>query len=134
MSDVLRKLGSIAFDATLGLVKQYHEKTLQLVKLEAASFYITGVKALRKQVMAVLAMHVCLTVLAVAMVLIPVLLVLFAPISYGLRVGLVAVLGVLYIGIPAFALSKLTSEKTWLELSKSNEILSSITNGKHSSE
>ena len=48
--DFLKKFKGLLLDATVGLVKQYQSKSIDLVKLEAAACYVRGVQLLRRQV------------------------------------------------------------------------------------
>lgn len=123
---MFERLKEAFIDATFGLVKQYQEKTIELAKLEAAAFYIRSVKAFRRQFLIFMGMIFCTVVFAMAIVVMPLVLIMIAPINSYLKVALVMITALLEIIVPALYLIKLTSEESWLKLTRSHDLLENI--------
>ncbi len=125
---MFKQFSDLVYDATLGLAKQYQTKAVDLVKIEAAALYIKGVKALREHCLALLMLAFCFMVLAFAVVVMPLALVL--ALDLGLRAKMLAVvlLGIVDICVPLAVINRYLSEKTWMQASKSDELLEKVIN------
>ena len=124
--DFLKKFKGLLLDATVGLVKQYQSKSIDLVKLEAAACYVRGVQLLRRQVLLLAAVLFLMATAAVGVIVVPLVWLALAPWPMGTKLWLALLLGVLDIGIPLGILAHLLSEKKWMELSKSDELMESV--------
>ena len=125
-SRIWSKFTDLAYDATIGLAKQYQKKALELVKITAASCYVQGLKVLRKHLLLLFLLLFSVILLAVTVVVVPVAMVLAAPWTAGTKVISLAVLGVFYAGVILFYLQRLFSEEKWMKASGFQELLDSI--------
>ena len=124
----LNKLTDLLYDATLGLLKQYQEKTIDLAKIHAATYLVKAVQIVRRQTLLFVLFVVCLFVLAAGIVILPLALVFLSPWNAGVKVFFVLFLGILDVAIPAAILSRVFSEKKWLEFTKAQELLDKVSN------
>ena len=124
--DFLKKFKGLLLDATIGLVKQYQSKSIDLVKLEAAACYVRGIQLLRQQILLLAAILFLVAVSAVAVIVVPLVWLALVPIPHNIKIWLALLLGLLDLGLPLGFLAKLLSEKKWMELSKSDELLASV--------
>jgi len=113
-------------DATVGLVKQYQSKSINLVKLKAAACYVRGVQLLRRQVLLLATVLFLVATAAVSVIVAPLIWLALAPWPIGVKLWLALLLGALDIGLPLFILSHLLSEKKWMKFSKSDELMESV--------
>ena len=91
------KLYDFAYGATIGLVKLYRRKALELLKITAASAYLQVLRAARKHLVLLLLVLFAVTLSAVAAVVIPVALVMVSPCAAGTKVVLLIALGLAYV-------------------------------------
>ena len=125
-SRVWGKLYNIAYDATIGLAKLYQKKTLQLVKITAASAYLQLLKTTRKHAILLALAIFAVVLLAVAVVVVPVALVLVTPWSTTVKVIELVALGAIYIGAVLACLQNVFSEEKWMKASGFQELMDSI--------
>ena len=124
--DFLKKFKELLIDATIGLVKQYQDKTLRLVKIEALSVYIRSIQLLRRQVLIFTVILFLISVTAAAIVIVPFVLLALAPWSRQVKLVLALLIGTGDICVPLFMLKHWLSEEKWMEFTKSNELMDSI--------
>ena len=124
--DLLKKFKALLLDATVGLVKQYQSKTIDLVKLEAATYYVRGIQLLRKQVLALVTVLLSVVVMAVSMIVVPFVWLAWTPCPRGVKLCLAILLGIIDIGVPLGVLIHFLSEKKWMEFSKSDELIENV--------
>lgn len=120
------KLADLAYDATIGLAKQYQRKGLELVKITAASYYVQGLKALRKHLLLLFLFLFSMVLLAATVVVVPVAMVLVAPWTAAVKVIVLTSLGVLYVSAVLIGLKSIFSEEKWMKASGFQELLDSI--------
>ena len=120
------KVADAAYEATLGLLKQYQEKALQLVRIQAASFYAQLLKVARKHLLLLCVILFGTVVSAIAVVVIPVSLVLLTPWSTAIKVVCLLILGSSYIAGTAWIFLVLFSEDKWMKHSGMQSLLESI--------
>ncbi len=123
------KLKGLAYGLTLGLLKEYQEKTAQLIKMQAATFYLKGVQLMHRQILGLAALVFILTVLAVAVVMVPIALVALSPWTATTKMVVIAGLGILDVALSLWIISQMLSEEKWLEITKSNEIIERLRSG-----
>ncbi|MBI2094658.1 MAG: hypothetical protein HYT89_00640 [Candidatus Omnitrophica bacterium] len=123
---VFKKISDLLCEIGATLLKDYQSKAVDLAKIETASLYIRGIKALREHFIAVVTLVFSLLLLAFAVILIPLALVLCMDWTAGAKVSALGVLSVFYIGIPWVVVRRFLSEKTWMRLSKSDELLEKV--------
>lgn len=122
----LKKMPDMVYEASLGMLKAYQEKTVELAKLKAAEMYVRGVQAARKQVLAVVGV-IYLTVLAAsATAMVCVGMVMLAPWSRQTKLILLALVGMITIAVPLAVVARFFSEKKWIEFSHSKEIMDGL--------
>ena len=124
--DFLKKFKELFLDATVGLIKQYQSKSIDLVKLEAAACYVRGIQLLRRQVLLLAAILFLVATAAVGVIVVPFVWLTLAPWPIGVKLWLALFLGVLDISLPLGILAHHLSEKKWMELSKSDELMESV--------
>ena len=124
--DFLKKFKELFLDATVGLVKQYQSKSIDLVKLEAAACYVRGIQLLRQQVLLLAWILFLVATAAVGVIVVPLVWLALAPWPVAVKLWLAVLLGVVDIGLPLGILAHLLSEKKWMELSKSDELMESV--------
>ncbi len=123
---MLDKLQGLLFDATIGLFRDYQKKTLELVRITAAGYYIQGVQALRKAAITLFLVTLASVVFSVAFVVIPVALVLISPWSVTAKMIAIGLLGLLDMAAALVYISALFSEKRWMEITKSQELVDQL--------
>ncbi len=122
----VRRIQGLLFDATIGLAREYQRKTLDLARITAATFYLRAVKGARKAAIVIFLVTLASVVFAVALVVIPVVLVLISPWTLGQKMTAVALLGILDIAAASFYLINLLSEENWMKVTKSQEFVDEI--------
>ncbi|MBI3253016.1 MAG: hypothetical protein HYZ52_06905 [Candidatus Omnitrophica bacterium] len=125
-TEVVKRLGDLFIESTLGALKAYQEKTLDLAKLRAATIYIRAVKALREQCVAICILLVCLMVIGFSLVFVPLAFIVMLPLGSGLKALAVLGWGLFCLAVAAGVSSRYLSEKKWLELSGSRGLLDKI--------
>ena len=123
---VWSKLSDLAYDATIGIAKEYRKKALELVKITAAAYYIQALSILRKHFLLLFLLVFTVVLLAVTAVVVPVAMVLAAPWTSTVKLVCLAVLGVVYSASILAGLSHLFSEEKWMKASGFQELLESI--------
>ena len=120
------KLYGLAYDATIGLAKLYQKKTLQLVKITAASAYLQVLKSARKHAILLFLAIFAVVLLAVSVVVVPVALIMIAPWSSAVKAIELVVLGGIYIGAVLACFQSVFSEEKWMKASGFQELMESI--------
>ena len=124
--DFLKKFKELLVDATIGLVKQTQEKTIGLVKIEAAACYIRVMRLLHRQVLVFALILFLVVTTAAGLVIGPLALLALAPLTREVKLVLVLLLVIVDIGVPLWILNHFFSEKKWMELTKSNEMMDHV--------
>lgn len=115
----LSKFSDLAYDVTVGLVQQYRQKALEFARLKAASYYLEGVRLLRRQCLLFLALAFCITLASITVVVVPIALFSLMPWPLRMRLVAIAVYGLFALMVPLGIVLRYTSEKKWLEFAKS---------------
>ncbi len=123
---VWSKFTDLAYDATIGLAKQYQQKGLELVKITAAAYYVQALKVARKHLVFLFLLAFSVVLMAVTAVVVPVAMILASSWTPAVKVTSLAVLGLFYAGVIWFYLQKLFSEEKWMKASGFQELLDSI--------
>ena len=126
---MLKKWTDLFVDATIGLVKQYQNKTFSLAKIKTAEAYVKAVKILRQQFITLCAILFCVSLIAVSLVVIPVVLIFCAPWTLQVKVSLTCLLAVTSVFLPLIGLRHILSEKKWMEFTKAADLVDSALNG-----
>ena len=120
------KLSDLAYDATIGLAKLYQKKTLEFIKISAASMYLQGLKMARKHMLLLFSGIFAVLVLAVTVVAVPLALVMVSPWTAGVKALLIAGIGLVYATATFLALRSVLSEEKWMKASGFQEFVDSI--------
>ena len=120
------RVADLAYDATLGLLKQYQHKALELVKIGVAAFYAHTLKITRKHLLLFCLLVFGTMLSAVALVVVPVVIVLLTPWSALIKVLCLLILGSAYVMGTAWIFLVLFSEERWMKLSGMQELLEEI--------
>lgn len=126
-SDWFQKIGDVLYGATIGLLKDYQDKSIEFAKLTAGAAYLHGVKTIRKYCLYLLAAFLMLVILAFAIVVVPLAFIALGPWSSEAKLIALAVFTVAYVLVPLILLKDFLSEKRWLQLSKSEKLVSHLT-------
>lgn len=121
-----KRFQDLFYDVTVGLAREYQRKTLELARITAASYYLQAVKLLRQAAITLFCVTLASVVFAVAVVVVPVVLVLMSPLSATAKWWTVAGLGVLDAAAALVYLSFLFSEDRWMKLTKAQEFVEQI--------
>jgi len=101
----------------------YLNRSVRLLKVRAAVYYLNGVKRVHG-----ILIHTCLvifviTLITAGLVMIPLVMMLFAPWEAGTKLLVGLIIGLVYILAAAIALLVLLSEKRWMRLTGATDIL-----------
>ena len=117
------------FPGFLDWIKQtYMEPTLRLLKVRVAIYYLEGIKTARQILILLCLLIFVITLIGAGLVLIPVALLLFMPWSPETKALVGLAVGLVYLLIPVVALFSLLSEKRWLKLTGTNDVLNKLLN------
>lgn len=125
--DFLDKLGRFLYRATIGVLKEYQEKSIDLAKLATATAYLHSVKTLRRYALYLLAAFLLLVVLAFSIVMVPLAFIALGPWSGEAKLIALAIFALVYLVIPAVLLKDFLSEKKWMQISRSEKLVESLT-------
>ena len=120
------KLYEFAYDATVGLAKLYQQKTMELVKLTAASAYLQILKVLRKHLVLLFAAFFAVILTAVAAVALPVAAVIVTDWNGSTKLAVLGILALFYVSVCVFCLRQIFSQKKWMKSSGIQELLDSL--------
>ena len=123
---VWNKLYDWAYDATLGLAKQYQQKVLELAKITATSVYLQGLRLARRHALLLVGAVFAVVLLAVTAVVVPVAMVMVTPWTPVAKAWCIGGLGFLYALIVLSCLNSIFSEEKWMKASGFQEMLDSI--------
>ncbi|MCG3176794.1 MAG: hypothetical protein MOGMAGMI_01758 [Candidatus Omnitrophica bacterium] len=128
MNQFVEGLRRVVYDATVGLVRDYQTKILELVKIEAATLYVNLLQALRRQVILLVTVLLCLLMIAIGVFALPLAVIYFLPLTPLVKAALVLVFGALYITVPLLALRSMLSEKRWMQSTGTEDLISRVLN------
>ena len=122
------KVTDLAYEATIGIAKEYRKKGLELLKLTAATYYIQALSLVRKHFILVYMLAFSVVLLAVTAVVIPTAMVLASSWVTSTKLIVLSALGIVYATGVLFCLRYLFSEEKWMKASGFQELLDSIDN------
>lgn len=125
---MIDKIRQFLYDSTIGLADQYRRRSIELVKIHAATVYLQVVKAMRQYLLAVFAMLFLLLVAAIAVVVLPALLILALPVSAAWKMAGILLLALIDVAVPALYLKRLFSEESWMKLCRADEFVKDAMN------
>ena len=127
---VLKRFSGLLYEVTFGLAKHYQEKTVELAKLKAVEYYLQAMKHVRHHVLVITSILFCLLLVAVSLVVIPVTLIVLAPLTLKAKFVSLGVLGVVYLTFSLIVISSLFSERRWMKLAGSADWIDSFVKNK----
>jgi hypothetical protein len=119
-------LTEVVFGVTR-LFKQWKQTSIDLAKIEAAIYYVKGIQALRSLLMMVFILFSSLVMFLMGMIVIHYILLFLIPLSHQARVVTAILLGIMDLALPVYIFWNVFSEKRWMHLSKSDEIVEKVT-------
>jgi hypothetical protein len=108
---------------TIKLMDNWRRVSLQLLKIEAAKFYLQGVQMARWSMISLMRMGLAIGLIGVGMLLFHAALFILLPWTVESKAVLGLFLGLVYAAIGYVTLRANISEKTWMEKSRVAEIL-----------
>ena len=120
------KVADLTYEATLGLLKQYQHKALEMAKIGMATVYSHALRIARKHLLLFCLLFFGTMVSAVAAVVVPVTLILLTPWSAAIKAVLLLLLGSIYIAGTAWVFLVLFSEERWMKMSGVQDLLDDI--------
>jgi hypothetical protein len=120
------KLYDFAYGATVGLAKEYRDKTLKLVKVQAASAYLQAIRILRRHAQLLFIAVFAAIMLSVTVVIVPIALVLSTDWTGQHKVAAVAALGIMDLVIVYAAVHHVYSEEKWMKRTGFAALLESL--------
>ena len=127
---VIKRFAGLFYDLTVGLAKQYQEKTLELAKIKAAEYYLQAMQHARLYLLAIVGIVFCLLLMTVSLVVFPVALIAMSTLATQVKFVCIGALGVVYLTISLVVISSLFSEKRWMKLAASPEWVDSFVKNK----
>ncbi len=112
--------------AALGFSKRYQRKAVDLAKIRGASYYLQGVKVLRRQCLIVLAAIFSLILLTAGLIVLPVAAIGYSSWTAGIKMIATCGLALGYTGLAFAVLHHFFSEARWMEFTKANQLLSKV--------
>ena len=112
--------------AALDFSKRYQRKAVDLAKIKGASYYLQGVKVLRRQCLIVLATLFSLILLTAGLIVLPAAVVAYSSWTAGTKMLATCGLALGYAGLACAILHHLFSEARWMEFTKANQLLSEV--------
>ncbi len=123
--DLKKKFTDLLYDVSIGLVKEYQKTAVDIAKIEAASFYVKLVQAVRKQCFLAVLVVFGLIVYANVMGILQVALLLYAPWPVAGKAAASILLGLLGFTPPLYLVLKFFSEERWMKITKADACVSS---------
>ena len=120
------KIQGLLFDATIGLFRDYQKKTLELVRITAASCYLRSIKALRQAAITLFLVTLASVVFSMALVVVPLAVILVSPWSAAQKIAGILAFGALDVAAALVFLFHLFSEERWMKITQSQKILDEI--------
>ena len=119
-SDLKKKFMDLLYDVSVGLVKDYQKTAVDIAKIEAATFYVKTVRAVRQQCFLMTLVIFGLLVYANALAIFQVALLLYAPWPVSGKIASAALIGVLGFIAPLIFILRFFSEKRWMQVTKAD--------------
>lgn len=120
-----KKLTGLLYDISVGLVKDYQKTAVDIAKIEAASFYVKAIRAVRQQCLFMTLIIFGLVVYANIMVVLEVALLLYMPWPVWGRILAAAFAGSLGFLAPLAYILQFFSEERWMKITKADACVSS---------
>ncbi len=126
--DFLKGFKELFIDGAIDAVRQYQSKSVDLVKIEAAAWYIRGIQLVHRQALVFALILFLVVIAAAAIVVVPFFLLTLAPWTKEAKWIVALLLGAVDITVPLLMLAHILSEKNWMQFTKSGEFIESVLN------
>ncbi len=120
---LIRKLGDMAYDVTVGLFKEYKRTSIDLARIEIATMYLKIVKFVRQECMITVLIVLGSIMFANIVGVLQMAILFYAPWGVGWRIAAALVLGIIAICIPLAVSLSFFSQRRWMEITKADEML-----------
>lgn len=118
---------NLIFQGILEWLRQtYVEPVLRMFKVQAAIFYLEGIKGVRRVILQMVLLVFLITLIGAGLVLVPLALLLFMPWSPQTKAIVGLLIGLLYLLVPLVALIPLLSEKRWMKITGAQDVLKKL--------
>lgn len=126
---LLKKFSGVLYGATVGLLQQYKRKTIDLAKIELATYYVQVIKLIRQECLIFTLILFGIIIFANVMVVIQAAILLYAPWSVPARIAVALTFGLACSIFPLLIVLRFFSQKRWMEVTKADEIIANVMNG-----
>jgi hypothetical protein len=121
---LLRKFTGVLYDVTVGLLQQYRRTTIDLARIELATYYVKVVKVIRQEVLISILVIFGVVIFANLLGLIQMSILLYAPWSVPGRIVASAAFTITCAIVPLIVILRLFSQRRWMEITRADEMLS----------
>lgn len=128
INDFVRKLGDVLYDVTIGLLKEYKRTTVDLAKIELATYYVKAVKLIRQECLISTLILFGVIIFANVMGIVQMAILLYAPWSIAARILLALSFTVVCSVVPLLIVLRLFSERRWMAITKADEFIARAVN------
>jgi hypothetical protein len=108
------------------LKSTYLAPLLKMLDLQAAIYYVEGVKGAHRILILISQLVFVITMICAGLVMIPLALLIFMPWEPTTKAVVGIVIGAIYLLVPAVALISLLSEKRWMRLTGASKALRKV--------
>lgn len=119
----VRKFGDVLYDVTVGLLRQYKRTTIDLAKIELASYYVRLVKIVRQECMISILIIFGVIIFTNAVGVVQMSIVLYAPWSVPARILAALAFGIVSAVVPLLIVLRFFSQRRWMEITKADEFM-----------
>lgn len=123
-SDLKKKFTGLFYDVSVGLIKDYQKTAVDIAKIEAASFYVKAVRAVRQQCLLMTLVMFGIVVYANVMGILQIALLLYAPWPPAGKISASILMGLLGFIVPLAVILKFFSEERWMKITKAESCVS----------
>ncbi len=120
-SEMKKKFSSLLYDVSIGLVKQYRKTAVDIAKIQAASFYIKLIRAVRQHTLFFTLVFFGMIVYSNLMMVLEIAVLFYAPWPPAGKVLASIVLALIGFMTPLFFILKFFSEERWMKMTKAGE-------------
>ncbi len=120
-SEMKKKFSSLLYDVSIGLVKQYQKTAVDIAKIQAASFYIKLIRAVRQHTLFFALVFFGMIVYSNLMMVLEIAVLFYAPWPVAGKVLASIALGLLGFMAPLYFILRFFSEERWMKVTKAGE-------------
>ena len=124
-ADLKKKFTDLLYDISVGLIKDYQKTAVDIAKIEAASFYVKAVRAVRQQCFFMMLVVFGLVFYANVMSVFQIAVLLYAPWPVSGKIAAAIFFGLLGFMIPLIFVLRFFSEERWMKITKADACVTS---------